>query len=101
MFQEEEFEIEEKKFNCPICGKELEFEFEEIEIPDLEEIEEIDPDFKMKNQVEPELEKEIVCDCGAEYKIRKIEGMDAFKVTRIEGTESELEENMNKELGSV
>lgn len=84
-------ESEENNFKCLVCGKTLKFEFPEEQLDiGIEEIQEIDPDFMRTNSVQPELEKEIMCECGAEYLIKKEEN-HTFKIIH-QTQASELEE---------
>jgi len=103
MIQEEEFEIDENHFKCTVCGELIEFDADEMEgeVPDLEEIEEMsdmDSSLEMGDQVEPEFERDITCECGAKYTIRKSPGVSGFKVVQHTGTETELAENMQNEF---
>lgn len=103
MIQGEEFEIDDNKFKCTVCGETIEFEAGEMEgeVPDLEEIEEMsdmDSSLEMGDKVEPEFEREITCECGARYTVRKSPGISGFVVIQHTGSESELAENIQNDF---
>lgn len=107
MEEGETFEIDEPPFQCLVCEDEITFDFDEVdglepsEISDevREEIgEEFIPseeDFAKEGMEEPGVEgseMKIVCDCGAEYIVRKSPGMPGFEVTHAIDSEPELAE---------
>lgn len=93
----EVFEIEEPQFQCRICEEAIDFRFEdEEEGLDLENVpedlqddipDEMEPDFDESFQ---ETEMRVVCDCGAEYIVKKLPGVPGFEVTHILEDKPEL-----------
>lgn len=103
--EEETLEIDEPSFECLVCGREIEFNFEESEgkIEPGEVSEEVEEEIGseeipslegggLKEAERPELEMKIICDCGAEYIVKKRLGEPGFIVNHEIESEPELAE---------
>lgn len=101
----ETFEIDEPSFECRVCERIIEFEFEPQEREGKEIPEEFKEEFEEKistpENFADELEEDfdegeekmkIDCECGAEYIIKKVPGVPGFEVTHLTEYESELVE---------
>ncbi|MFP4045624.1 MAG: hypothetical protein ACLFS3_01030 [Candidatus Aenigmatarchaeota archaeon] len=115
MEEGETFEIDEPHFQCVVCEEEIEFSFDEEDGLEPGEIseevrEEIGDEFIPSEEdfaesdvgmEEPGVEgseMKIICDCGAEYIVRKTPGVPGFEVSHTIESEPELAEKEFEDL---